>query len=54
MSINKLLEDNPSFHSWDSGEIANFGVSDKVVKYIYSKLFKLIYFTKNKSIFLFF
>ena len=38
MSINKLLEDNPSFHSWDSGEIANFGVSDKVVKYIYSKL----------------
>ena len=38
MSIKKLLEDNPSFHSWDSGEIANFGVSDKVVKYIYSKL----------------
>jgi len=38
MSIHKLLEDNPSFHSWDSGEIANFGVSDRVVKYIYSKL----------------
>ena len=56
MSINKLLEDNPSFHSWDSGEIANFGVSDKVVKYIYSKLksgFSTIETGSGKSTFAF-
>ena len=38
MVIDKLLKDNPSFHSWDNGSIANFGASDKVVKYIHSKL----------------
>ena len=56
MSIKKLLEDNPSFHSWDSGEIANFGVSDKVVKYIYSKLksgFSTIETGSGKSTFAF-
>jgi hypothetical protein len=38
MVIDKLLKDNQSFHSWDNGSIANFGASDKVVKYIHSKL----------------
>jgi precorrin-6B methylase 2 len=40
MSIDKLLKDNPSFHSWDNGDIANFGVSDRVVKYMFSKVQK--------------
>jgi len=35
-SIDKLLQDNPSFHEWSDGKPANFGVPDKVVKYIYS------------------
>ncbi|MBW0177704.1 class I SAM-dependent methyltransferase [Sediminibacterium sp.] len=38
MEIEKLLKDNPSFHVWGDGRPANFGVSDKVVKYIISKL----------------
>lgn len=38
MEIEKLLKDNPSFHVWGDGQPANFGVSDKVVKYIISKL----------------
>ena len=38
MEIEKLLNDNPSFHVWGDGRPANFGVSDKVVKYILSKL----------------
>lgn len=38
MQIEKLLQDNPSFHVWSDGSAANFGVSDRVVKYIYGKL----------------
>jgi predicted O-methyltransferase YrrM len=35
ISIEKLLQDNPHFHSWSDGRPANFGVADEVVKYMY-------------------
>lgn len=38
MKIEQLFNENPSFHVWSDGRPANFGVSDRVVKYILSKL----------------
>lgn len=38
MEIQKLLKDNPSFHVWEDGSPANFGVPDKVVIYLLGKL----------------